>query len=108
MTANLQKRRGRPPSCPGGMTVKQAAQLMAVSERSVYKAREVMRLRPDLEPLIASGELSLHKAWRVATEHKSPTAAEKLVQAWNAAPLEVRRDFYEAVTDLSANLQVKQ
>ena len=57
MTANLQTK----------ITVRQAAQIMNVSERNVYKMKQVLALHPDLEDRIWSGELSLHKAYLTAT-----------------------------------------
>lgn len=50
MTANLQ------------MSVKDAALLLSVSERSVYTARKIARLRPDLVPRIMIGDLTLNAA----------------------------------------------
>ena len=47
-TVNLQR----------GLTVKQAAKLMGVSERDVYKARKVTLLRPDLADEISEGGLA--------------------------------------------------
>lgn len=57
MTANLQK----------AITVKQAAQTMGVSERSVYMAKKVASLRPDLDAEILAGNMSVNKACRLAT-----------------------------------------
>ena len=58
MTANLQ------------ITVKQAAKAVNVSERSVYMAKAVLRLRPDLEAQIMAGEMSLNQAHQIATGKK--------------------------------------
>jgi hypothetical protein len=57
VSANLQSR----------LTVKQEAKLMNVSERLVYMAGKVLRLRPDLEPEIAAGRMSINEAHRIAT-----------------------------------------
>lgn len=67
-----------------GITVKRAAELMNVSPRMIYKAREVRRLRPDLEPEIKAGRLSMHKAWLIARGKKPPTKREKFIRVWNA------------------------
>lgn len=82
-TANLQT----------GLTVKQAAKAMNVSERSVYMAMKIVRLRPDLEPLIAAGKLTLHKALKIAEgkdQEAKPTSYDRLLKAWNAATDEDR------------------
>lgn len=75
MTANLQPR----------MTVRQAATLMNVSERSIYMARAVHRLRPDLAMEIDAGRLSVAAAHRIATGKGKPTSWDRLVAAWNSA-----------------------
>lgn len=75
-TANLQ---------PSRVTVKDAARLMNVSERLIYMAKEVERLRPDLVPRIEAGELSLNKALRLAKGKPKPTSWDRLVRAWNNA-----------------------
>jgi hypothetical protein len=77
----------------GGVTLKQAAQIMNVSERMVQKASVVMRLRPDLEPLLWNGQMSMDRAYRIARglpERTKPTSWDRLVQAWNAATDEDR------------------
>ena len=67
------------------MTVKQAAELMNVSERTVYMAKKVLRLRPDLEPEIMAGKMSLAEAHRIAIGRPKPTNWNRLVRAWCAA-----------------------
>ncbi len=58
MTANLQAK---------GLTVKQAAQLMNVSERSVYYARKLARSgRQDLCGRVERGELRISAALKLA------------------------------------------
>jgi hypothetical protein len=74
-----------------GLTVAQAAKALNVSERNVYKAIQVKRLRPDLEPEIMAGRLSLHRAWLMATGNAPPTPYEKLRKAWNGASEDDRR-----------------
>ena len=86
MTANLQT-----------LTVKEAARLMNVSERSVFTARKIARLRPDLVPRIEAGEMSLNAAAQMLTNRPGPTAYEKLVKAWNAASEEDHVHFLVAV-----------
>ena len=67
-----------------GMTVKQAAELMNVSPRMVYMAREVNRLRPDLVPELEAGRMSMNQAWLIARGKQPPTKREKFIRAWNA------------------------
>ena len=67
------------------LTVKQAAMLMNVSERSVYMARAVHRLRPDLAALLDAGTMSLASAYRMATNKAAQTSWDRLVSSWNKA-----------------------
>lgn len=73
MTANLQ------------ITVKEAARIMNVSERTVYMSRKIARLRPDLVPAIEAGALTLNAAMAQIDERPKQTSWERLVKAWNAA-----------------------
>lgn len=77
------------------LTVKQAARLMNVSERSVYMARTIVRKRPDLALLIEAGTMSLNEAYRLVTGKKKDTPFERLVRAWNAASPLDRRQFLD-------------
>lgn len=90
MTANLQTPR---------LTVRQAAQLMNVSERSVYKVRAIFRVRPDLEPVIWDGTMSIDEAHRVAFGRAKPTPMDRLVKAWNAVSDAERAMFVAHVTE---------
>ena len=72
------------------LTTKQAARLLNVSERSVYLARRVRLLRPDLEPRIMGGELSLNEAHCIATGKAKPTSWDRLASAWRNASDEDR------------------
>jgi hypothetical protein len=83
------------------VTTKQVTALMNVSERSVYTARKVMRLRPDLEPAIMAGRMSLNEALRVAEERVKPTSWDRLVKAWSAATDEDRARLLHAATGFS-------
>ncbi len=75
MTANLQT----------GMTVKQAAQAMNVSERCVYNARRLIRTgRTNLVAAVQRGDTSLNKALVLAGEKQPASAYERLIRAWNA------------------------
>ncbi|MEX0319029.1 MAG: hypothetical protein AB3N21_13810 [Ruegeria sp.] len=76
------------------VTVKQAAELMNVSERSVYLARAVNRLRPDLATEIEAGRLSINEAHRIATGKSKPTCWDRLVKAWSAASPAEQKRFY--------------
>ena len=73
MTANLQ------------MTTKQLATAFNVSERGIYNARKLNRLRPDLGDKVAAGEMSLNEALRIAEARPKATSYDRLVRAWNAA-----------------------
>jgi hypothetical protein len=75
-TANLQTK---------ALTVKQAAALMNVSERTIYTARKVLRLRPDLARECEAGRMSLHEAHRIACCKPKATSWTRLVSAWNNA-----------------------
>jgi hypothetical protein len=50
--------------------------LFGVSERDVYRAIDVMRLRPDLVPDVEAGHMSLDEAYGLA--FGKPTAAVQL------------------------------
>lgn len=75
-TANLQSPR---------LTVKDAARLMNVSERMVYVAGVVLRLRPDLAAKVEAGTMSMNEAHRIATGKAKATSWDRLVRAWNNA-----------------------
>lgn len=65
-------------------SVKQAAQMMNVSERSVYMARELQRCgRPDLCSRAKAGELTILEALRIAKPDKY--AKRDKVEQWLAA-----------------------
>ncbi len=76
MTANLQT----------GMTVKQAAKALNVSERCIYNARRLIRTgRTDLIAAVERGDMSLNKALVLTKEKKQPASAyQRLIRAWNA------------------------
>lgn len=90
MTASLQ------------MTVAQAAQIMNVSERSVYLARKVAGLRPDLVPAIESGVLSVNAAIEQIDGKKKTSTWDRLVKAWNAATDEDRARLIAEATGADA------
>jgi hypothetical protein len=76
------------------LTVKQAAQLLNVSERSIYSARRVVRLgRHDLVAKMQAGELTVHAALRIAENKPRPTTWDRLVRAWNNATDDDRGRF---------------
>ena len=75
MTANLQP----------VLTVKDAARLMSVSERLIYMARAVYRLRPDLADEVDAGRMSVARAHRIATGKAKATSWDRLLTAWNNA-----------------------
>lgn len=92
--ANLQSDTGEH-SAP----VELIAEAMNVSVRQVYKAKAVMRLRPDLLAALASGQISLHSAWQMATGKRKETRFERLAKAWNAAQQEERAMFLLALLE---------
>lgn len=93
MTANLQK---------ASLTVRQIAQLMNVSERSIYKCKAIMRVRPDLEGPIMAGTMSIDEAHRIAFGRPKPTPLDRLVKAWNAVTDDERAMFVRHVTGVGA------
>lgn len=62
-----------PANLQTGLTVKQAAKLMNVSERSVYMAARVQRDRPDLAAQCEAGTLSINAAYLQCPGIKKPT-----------------------------------
>ncbi len=82
-TANLQS------GNKSRLTVKQAAILMNVSERTIYMARELKRTgREDLVTAVEQGKMSLHAALKLARPKryaKSKYARSALMSAWAAA-----------------------
>jgi hypothetical protein len=86
-TADLQRR----------ITVKQAALAMNVSERNVYLAKKIMRLRPDLAPELTAGRMTLNEAHRIATSKRKATSWDRLVKAWNNASDNDRERFVFAI-----------
>ncbi len=75
MTANLQT----------GMTVKQAAKALNVSERGIYDARRLIRTgRTDLVAAVKRGDMSVNKALVLAGEKQPVSAYQRLCRAWNA------------------------
>ncbi len=88
MTANLQAK----------VTVKEAAKLMNVSERSVYMAMKVLRSgRQDLIDAIDKGEISTNKAVSMLENKAKPTKYDRLVKAWNACSEEEKARFLVAI-----------
>jgi hypothetical protein len=82
------------------MTVKQAARMMNVSERTVYTAKELLATgRDDLIEQVEAGKLKLFRALKLAKPEKyapaSPDPARylALVKAWNACTDDERALF---------------
>lgn len=67
------------------MTVKDAARVMNISERTVYKASKVRQLRPDLGEELMAGRMSMDEAYRIATGKPKETSWDRLARAWNSA-----------------------
>ena len=89
-TANLQ------------MTVKQAAMLMNVSERTIYMARKIERLRPDLGDAVMADTMSLNAAYIVATGKQKKGTRDRLLSAWNSATDDDRAWLLSQVAEVSA------
>jgi hypothetical protein len=84
------------------MTVKQAAQLMNVSERLVYMAIALRRSgRQDLIESVERGELSINAALKIANGKPSANLQKDtyaaLVRAWNRATEDEQGRFLVAV-----------
>jgi hypothetical protein len=91
------------------LTVKQAAELMNVSERSVYLARKLMRSgRADIIAAVERGELSMHAALQQIEPPRQKSTLKPLVLAWNAATPSERQALLNAVERLGvgADLQI--
>jgi len=87
-----------------GLTVKQAAELMNVSERQLYKSGKLLASgRQDLIEAVEFGKMTLHAAFSAldATPPRKD-GLKALVRAWNAATVEERVVFKDAVSKLSA------
>ena len=56
-----------------------------------------MKLRPDLEPQIMAGKLSLHAALMIATAKPKATSYDRLLAAWNNATDSDRLRLLEAL-----------
>lgn len=66
------------------ITVKEAARMMGVSERSVYLVRELQHCsRPDLCERVKAGDLTILQALRIAKPEKY--AKRDKVEQWVAA-----------------------
>ncbi|MDE2397506.1 MAG: hypothetical protein KGM91_18900 [Burkholderiales bacterium] len=82
-TANLQ-----------GLTVKQAASIMNVSERGVYDARRLIRsARADLIAEVEAGRMSLNRALMLAGERALRSGLAALRNAWSRATPDERAAF---------------
>jgi hypothetical protein len=84
----------------GRLTVRQAAQLMNVSERSVYTARRILRSGgAELIESIESGEMSLNTAAKALDRGKNsqPDRLAALCQAWERASDDERARFLAKV-----------
>ena len=91
MTANSQAK----------VTVKEAAKLMNVSERSVYMARKVLRSgRQDLIDALDKGEISTNKAVSMLENKPKPTKYDRLVNAWNASSEDEKARFLVAINGI--------
>lgn len=86
MTANLQ------------LTVRQAARVMSISERSVYSARRILRSgRIDLVEAVEQGRMSINAAIQILDGPRRVDGLAALARAWGAASEEERATFLEAV-----------
>jgi hypothetical protein len=80
-------------------TAKQMAKQLGISERQLYKAGTIMRLRPDLMQKVAAGEMKVHAAYREAKGESKPTSWDRLVRAWLNATYEDRQRFIKERCD---------
>ena len=88
MTANLQT----------GMTVKQIAKVMDISERSIYSARRLIRTnRTDLIEAVDRGNMSVNKALSIAGLKQPTSAYQRLIRAWNSCREDEKERFLVAV-----------
>jgi hypothetical protein len=92
-TANLQ------------MTVRDAANLMNVSKRLVYRSRRVMRSgRLDLVDAFNRSDMTTHAALQIIDGPKPPPDRyAALVRAWNAACEDDRRRLLDAIAEATAS-----
>jgi hypothetical protein len=68
------------------LTVKQVAELMNVSERTIYNAKRLLRHnRPDLVARVEAGTMSVSAALRIVEGKAKPTSWDRLVRTWNSA-----------------------
>jgi hypothetical protein len=90
--ANLQVKRA---------TVKDVARQTEMCERSVYKYREVLRLgRDDLIDQVVAGDMSVHRAWMIATGRKAPSSRDRLMKAWAAASKEDQAELVAVIWEM--------
>jgi len=84
-TANLQS-----------LTVKQAARVMNVSERSVYDAGKLIATgRTDLIEKVERGEMRLNRALILAGVRAKPKKGNTLLNAWRKASESERNEFID-------------
>lgn len=76
-----------------GFTTKQLAEAFNISERIIYMARAVRRLRPDLAAKCEAGEMKLGEAYRITKGKAKPTSWDRLLRAWNNASEDDRGRF---------------
>jgi hypothetical protein len=95
-TANLQT----------GLTVKQAARALAVSERMVYMCRELLATgRDDLAAAVERGEMTILGALKIAKPLKygrRTDGLKRLLAAWQAASEDERNAFLGRVAPREA------
>ena len=82
------------------ITVKQFAEILNVSERGIYNARELVRTgRADLIDRVWAGEMSVRGALKLAKPEKytpkpvGEVRYDALVKAWNACTEDQRAAF---------------
>ena len=73
--------------------MKLMASALNVSERSLYMAKKIGRLRPDLIPQVRAGAMRLNKAYRIATNYSKPTKVEQAVRAYRRLSDEEQAHF---------------
>jgi hypothetical protein len=78
--------------------MKQRAELAGCSERTLYMAKTVQRLRPDLSREVMAGTMTINRAYRLATKHTKPTKLQKFIKDWADLNEDERAAFLVSIT----------
>jgi len=94
MSRSTWYRHGKPASKPHRVTLEQAAKAINVSVRSLQRAHRVMRLAPELCPLIDQGVLKLGLAEEIA--QSSPRKRRRILKM-QIEKSESQRQFFATI-----------